>query len=356
MFEHVWEPRRPHIDLVPQPEQLNERELELHKRGQERGGSLLLPSVRTPMPLWIGIDVAKDTLAVCGVPAAALLALPNTADGHQALLTHLRGQDVGNVLLEASGGYERALMGALAAERVPVTRINPRRARAFAVALGKTAKTDPIDAALLARMAELVCAPSPAMEPEREALRALVQRREQLVAQRDDERRRLHEATLAFVRHDLIENIARLRGHIRKIAKAIVQARQRLDDDVSRRLLAVQGIGEVTAASLMAYLPELGRLDRRQIAALAGLAPYNADSGKHQGKRRIRGGRANIRRVLYMACWSVVRTQPAFNARYRRLRERGKCAKSAITACMRVLLIRLNAMIRDRTDWKAELV
>ncbi len=307
------------------------------------------------MPLWIGIDVSKDTLAVCGLTASALMTLPNTPEGHQALLAHVLDQAVGNVLLEASGGYERALMRALACARVPVTRINPRRARAFAVALGKTAKTDPIDAALLARMAELVCAPSPVMEPEREALRALVQRREQLIGQRDDERRRLHQATLAIVREDLIENIARLRAHIRKIGTAIVQARQRLDDDISRRLLAVEGIGEVTAASLMAYLPELGQLDRRQIAALAGLAPYNADSGKHQGKRRIRGGRASIRRVLYMACWSVVRKQPAFNARYRLLRERGKCAKSAITACMRVLLIRLNAMIRDRTEWKADL-
>jgi transposase len=304
------------------------------------------------MTLWIGIDVAKDTLAVCGLPAHALLSFPNNAQGHARLLAHLHGQAVGNVLLEATGGYERALMRALSAAGIAVTRINPRRARAFAVALGRTAKTDPIDAALLARMAELVCAPSPAWDAEREALRALVQRREQLIGQRDDERRRLHQAVVAIVRDDLIHNVTHLRRRIRQIDKAIVQARRRLDDDLSGRLMAVEGIGEVTAASLMAYLPELGRLDRRQIAALAGLAPYNVDSGQHQGKRRIRGGRAAIRRVLYMACWSVIRKQASFKTRYARLRQRGKCAKVAITACMRVLLTRLNAMARDRVEWK----
>ncbi|WP_208004871.1 transposase [Luteimonas terrae] len=115
--------------------------------------------------------------------------------------------------------------------------------------------------------------------------------------------------------------------------------------------MAIDGIGDVTAASLLAYLPELGQLDRRQIAALAGLAPYNVDSGQKRGKRRIRGGRMAIRNVLYMACWSVIRKQPDFKARYDRLRSNGKCAKLAVTACMRVLLTRLNAMARDRTEW-----
>ncbi|MEW9624118.1 transposase, partial [Rhodanobacter geophilus] len=205
---------------------------------------------------------------------------------------------------------------------------------------------------MLARMAELVQAPSTALEPEREALRDLVQRREQLIQQRDDERRRLHQARLPAVRDDLIEHIGHLRQRIRRIDQAIVQAQRQLDDDLSQRLRAIDGIGEVTTASVLAYLPELGRLDRRQIAALAGLAPYNVDSGQHSGKRRIRGGRAPIRRVLYMASGSVIRTQPDFKARYTSLRQRGKCAKVAITACMRVLLTRLNAMARDRTEWR----
>lgn len=304
------------------------------------------------MTLWIGIDVSKATLAVCLLPQAQHLTLDNTADGHARLLALLQGQRVGNVLLEATGGYERALMRTLAAAALPVTRINPRRARAFAEAMGKTAKTDPIDATLLARMAELVCAPGSAPEPEREALRELVQRREQLVQQRDDERRRLHQARLSLVRDSLIEHIDQLRTRIRQIDQAIAQKLQQLDDSLSRQLRAIAGIGEVTVASLMAYLPELGRLDRRQIAALAGLAPYNVDSGQHTGKRRIRGGRASIRRVLYMACWSVIRAQSDFKARYSQLRQRGKCAKVAVTACMRVLLTRLNAMVRDRTPWR----
>lgn len=305
------------------------------------------------MTLWIGIDVSKATLAIHQLPAGQSLSVPNTADGHARLLECLHGQPVANVLLEASGGYERRLMRTLAAADLPVTRINPRRARAFADAMGKTAKTDPIDAALLARMAKLVQAPSPAWEPEREALRDLVQRREQLVQQRDDERRRLHQARLPEVRNDLIAHIDQLRQRIGQLDKLIVQAQQQLDDDLSRRLCAIAGIGEVTAASLLAYLPELGQIDRHQIAALAGLAPYNVDSGQHTGKRRIRGGRAPMRRVLYMACLSVIRMQPDFKARYQQLRQRGKCAKVAIIACMRVLLIRLNAMVRDSTPWRS---
>lgn len=304
------------------------------------------------MTVWIGIDVAKDTLAVCLLPAQQHLTLPNTAEGHARLLAHLQDQAVGNILVEATGGYERALMAAVIKAGKPVTRINPRRARAFAIAMGKTAKTDPIDAALLARMAELVCAPEAACPPERDALRALVQRRTQLVEQRDSERRRLHQTTEPVSREDLVGHIGHLRLRIRAISKAVVHAQRQLDQVLCQRLEAIPGIGPVTAASLMAYLPELGRLDRRQIAALAGLAPYNVDSGQHAGKRRIRGGRAAIRRVLYMACWSVIRKQDDFRLRYERLRRLGKCAKVAITACMRVLLIRLNAMVRDNTDWK----
>lgn len=305
------------------------------------------------MSIWIGIDVAKASLAVHFHPCGRFMAIPNTPAGHAELVTQLAGSSVGNVLLEATGGYERAVMRVLADANLPVTRVNPRRARAFAQAMGKTAKTDPIDAAMLARMAELVVAERLHPSAEQEELRALVQRREQLVQQRDDDRRRLKQATHERIRACLAEHILWLRGQIRAIGKDIARLQQQVDDDLARRLMAVPGIGPVTAASLQAYLPELGHLDRREIAALAGLAPYNADSGKREGKRRIRGGRGAIRRVLYMACWCVIRLQPDFQARYRRLREQGKCAKVAITACMRVLLIRLNAMARDKTEWRA---
>lgn len=303
------------------------------------------------MSIWIGIDVAKASLAVHFHPQGQFLTVPNTLDGHAQLLAHLAGCKVGNVLLEATGGYERPVMHALTGARLPVTRINPRRARAFTQAMGKTAKTDPIDAAMLARMAELVVAERMVPSPDQEELRALVQRREQLVQQRDDDRRRLKQATHDRVREDLIESIGWLRKRIRVMAKEIVKRQQQVDHALADRLMAVPGIGKVTTASLLAYLPELGHLDRREIAALAGLAPYNVDSGQKSGKRRIRGGRAAIRKVLYMACWSVIRTQPDFRARYDRLRKQGKCAKLAITACMRVLLIRLNAMARDNSEW-----
>ena len=134
--------------------------------------------------------------------------------------------------------------------------------------------------------------------------------------------------------------------------RLIAQQLRGLDPVLCHRLRAIPGIGPVTTASLMAYLPELGTLDRRRVAALAGLAPYNVDSGRHSGKRSIRGGRAVIRRVLYMACLSVIRTQADFKCRYQGLIARGKCAKVAITACMRVLLIRLNAMVRDQAEWR----
>lgn len=305
------------------------------------------------MSIWMGIDVAKASLAVHLHPDARLLTLPNTPEGHAQLLAEVAGHTVHNVLLEATGGYERGILRALANAGLPVTRINPRRARAFAQAMGKTAKTDPIDAAMLARMAMLVVENHRPVCLEQQALRDLVQRREQLVQQRDDERRRLKLATQPRVRDTLTDHIGYLRKQIQAMDKDIAQARTHMDSDLGNRLLAIAGIGEVTTASLMAYLPELGQLDRRQIAALAGLAPYNVDSGQRKGKRCIRGGRAAIRRVLYMACWSVIRKQADFKARYQRLRQQGKCAKVALTACMRVLLVRLNAMARDKSEWIA---
>lgn len=304
------------------------------------------------MTLWIGIDVAKASLAVCVLPAKQLFSFPNTPVGHAQLLAQLAGEDIGNVLLEATGGYERAVMQALAQARLPATRINPRRARAFAIAMGKTAKTDPIDAAMLARMAELVHPTELPRSSQHEELRALVQRRGQLVEQRDSERRRLQQATLPAVKDDLVEHIKQLQQRIKVLDKAMSQSLRGLDAPRTKRLLTIPGIGPVTAASLAAYLPELGLLDRRQIAALAGLAPYNVDSGQHSGKRHIRGGRALIRRALYMACLTVIRKQADFKRRYARLRAQGKLAKVAITACMRVLLVRLNAMVRDKTEWK----
>jgi transposase len=305
------------------------------------------------MNTYVGVDVAKQTLAVHVLPDQLALCLPNTIEGYRQLCQRLAGRTVVNVLLEATGGYERPVVAALSQAGIPVTRVDPRRAKGFGLALGKRAKTDPIDAALLARMAQVVNDPVAPPDPRREQLREAVHRREQLIAQRDDERRRLPQATTALVRHSLTTHITSLVGQINALAKAIVQLRNQLDAKLAARLEAVPGIGPVTTASLMAYLPELGQLDRRRIAALVGLAPYNRDSGQHTGVRSIGGGRAPLRRVLYMACHSVIRTHAGFKARYEQLRARGKPAKVAITACMRVLIVRLNAMVRDQTEWKA---
>lgn len=304
------------------------------------------------MSTYIGVDVAKQTLAVHVLPDQQTFTLANTAQGHAQLLERLAGRQVTNVLLEASGGYERGPALAWLQAGLPVTRVDPRRAKAMAVLLGKRAKTDPIDAAVLARMAQLVSTPMALPDPRREDLREAVQRREQLIAQRDDERRRLHRATSDVVRNSLTTHIASLQDQLQTLAKAIVELRSQLDAALADRLQAVPGIGPVTTASLMAYLPELGTLDRRGIAALVGLAPYNHDSGQHRGTRQIGGGRARLRRVLYMACHTVIRAQADFKARYDRLRERGKTAKVALVACMRVLLIRLNAMVRDQAEWR----
>jgi transposase len=305
------------------------------------------------MSVFIGIDVAKATLAVAVRPGDAQFEVGNDAAGHQLLRARLQALPVQRIVLEATGGYERAVMAALVAW--PVVRIAPHRARAFARAMGRIAKTDPIDAALLAHLAQVVEAPaSPAPSPGQCRLQALVQRRDQLVRQRDDERRRLTQACEAFVTRSLTRQITLLRREIARLEQAIAQAIAATHSQRDQQLRSVPGLGPVTSATLLAFLPELGQLRHRQIAALVGVAPYNLDSGQRQGLRRIHGGRPAVRRVLYMATLSAIRCQPQLKARYLALRQRGKCAKVAIVACMRVLLVHLNAMIRDATTWRLQ--
>lgn len=304
------------------------------------------------MGVFAGIDVAKASLVVALYPGQARLEVGNDAKGHASLCRWLRQHGVERILLESTGGYEQAVAVTLSAHW-PVVRIAGHRARAFAVALGRIAKTDPIDAATLAQLAAIVEGPvMTPPSPEEVRLQALVRRREQLVGQRDDERRRLWQASEAFVRRSLQRQLRLLALEIARLDREIAACVPQCGDVRAQRLRQVPGLGPVSVATLMAFLPELGQLENRQISALAGLAPYNSDSGKHQGVRRIRGGRGNVRRVLYMAAWSVVRHQPDFKARYAALRMRGKCAKVALVACMRVLLIRLNAMLRDGSEWR----
>ncbi|WP_053143539.1 IS110 family transposase [Pseudomonas sp. P97.38] len=302
---------------------------------------------------WVGIDISKSNLVVWVRPQNQGYEVPNTSEGFAQLVEQLSQYTIGRVLLEATGGYERKVMAALQEAGFNVLRINPRRARAFAVAMGKNAKTDPIDAAVLADFAEALHAShEKPISPEREALRELIQLREHFVQQRDDNKRRLQQAQLPAVIEVIKDHIRYLQIQIKQFGKAINQSMRKLDAEKADRLTSVKGIGTVATASLLVYLPELGELDRREIAALAGIAPYNDDSGNHSGKRQIYGGRARVRRALYMSCWVVIRYHADFKARYEALRGRGKSAKVALIACMRILLIRLNAMLRDGTEWR----
>ena len=302
--------------------------------------------------MFAGIDVSKDDLEAQLDSQAEEMSCSNTAAGFSRLIRWLKSHHVSRVVLEATGGYERQVMKALQAADLEVVRINPSRARSFARALGLQAKTDPIDAKLLAHFAATIKPPkSQPTSPEQDDLRALVHQRENFVQQRSDDERRVKTASSDAVKNLLKSHIDYLTKVIGSLDAQIRQSAETLDQKRVSQLCSVKGIGLITAASLMAYLTELGSVGRREIAALSGLAPYNNDSGKHKGKRYICGGRFSVRRSLYMACWSVIRFQPEFNARYKALRDKGKCAKVALIACMRVLLIRLNAMIRDGSEW-----
>lgn len=259
------------------------------------------------------------------------------------------------VVFEASGGCERPLAEALDRAGVAYARVNPRQAREFARAIGRLAKTDRVDAEVLAEMGRAVplrIAPPP--DPGRGRLADLVARRESLCAMLRAESNRLRRARDAMIRQDISSLIRVLRGRVEKLEQEIaaqVAADERLARD-SRRLQSMPGVGPLLAATLLAQLPELGRLRRRQIAALAGLAPHACDSGLHRGKRRIWGGRQDARRALYLAGFIASRFDPRIKAFRNALTERGKATKTAIIACARKLLTILNAMLRDGIDYQ----
>lgn len=310
-----------------------------------------------PEPLVIGIDIAKRTFdAALGV-AGRIEAFPNDESGHDALVAELAGQDVELIVLEATGGLERNLACTLQAAGFAVAVVNPRQARDFAKAMGYLAKTDRIDAQALAELAQ-VLARHPQRErfvsalptPEQQALQALVARRRQLVAMHVAEHQRLStshavargsiEALLKAIRAQLDEVDGELARHIEAHHAALAQ-----------RLASVRGIGPVTTSCLIAEVPELGQLSRREISALIGVAPFNRDSGQMRGKRSIAGGRAQVRRGLYMATLAAIRFNQVINRFYQRLVAAGKPKKVAIVACMRKLLTILNAIARSGQPW-----
>ena len=304
-------------------------------------------------PVYVGIDVAKATLDVAVHPTPDRWTLAYTEREVAGLVTRLTALDPALVVLEATGGLEGPLVGALAAAGLPVVVVNPRQVRDFAKATGTLAKTDALDAAVLAHFAAAVRpTPRPLPDAATQSLAALVTRRRQLVEMLTAERNRLGSAPRAL-RGEIQAHITWLQRRLTRLDTDLGQAIQtspvwRAHDDL---LQSVPGVGPVLATTLLASLPELGTLNRRAIAALVGVAPLNRDSGTLRGRRRVWGGRAAVRAVLYMGTLVAVRHNPVLRAFYQRLRAVGKLPKVALTACMRKLLTILNAMLKYRTRW-----
>jgi Transposase and inactivated derivatives len=305
------------------------------------------------MTSFLGIDVSRLKLDALVRPQGLKINVSNDPVGFEELLKSLRGLSIKRVLLEATGGYEREVMCFLQDVGYKVIRVNPRRARYFAESMAIKAKTDAIDAEVLAHFAEVIPdQPTLKISPERALLRELLQQRDRLVQQRDDDRRRVKQAQSAVVANFLKTNLQHFRSQIKLVEHEIKQQTVALNDKRVAQLVQVKGIGLVTAGKLVSLLPELGHVETKEIASLVGVAPFNHDSGKSAGKRSISGGRFEVRRSLYMACLVAVKYNPALKARYEALRERGKLPKVAIVACMRVLIVRLNAMLRTGTPWR----
>ncbi|MGB5081497.1 MAG: IS110 family transposase [Burkholderiales bacterium] len=298
----------------------------------------------------VGIDVSKDWLDVATTARAAPWKVPNSAAGLSQLVAQLREVDVHRVVLEASGGYEGTALAALHEAGFAVVLIQPVRARHFARALGQHAKTDALDAHVLARMARLAVDEVPLWVPVADHvadLKALVERRQQLLALRDGEQKRLRFAR-AVVRADLERAVVALTTQVADLERridALVASSDRLTAEVEV-LESVRGVGRVSAATLRVVIPELGTLTRQQVAALVGVAPMNRDSGGKSGRRYTQGGRAGARRALYMAALAAARWNTVIKTRYAHLLAKGKKPKVALVACMRKLLIHLNSLMR----------
>jgi len=303
--------------------------------------------------LVVGIDVSKARLDVARSDTPKPQSLPNTPQGHARLAELLADWAPALVVLEATGGYERAVASALQRAGLPVAVVNPRQVRAFAQATGRLAKTDALDAAVLAAFGAAVHPePSAPADPARTALAGLVARRRQLVDMAVQERNRLEHAD-GLARAGIQRHLGYLAEELAAVDEAIAAA-IRASAVLARQaalLESVTGVGARTAAVLLAELPELGCVDRKQIAALVGVAPMNRDSGGLRGQRHIAGGRVSVRCALYMAALVAVRFNPDLRAQYRRLRAAGKPAKVALVAVMHKLAMLLNAIIRDQKPW-----
>jgi transposase len=304
---------------------------------------------------FVGVDVSKDRLDVHILPSKESITIAYTEEAVAGLCQKLAAPVPCLVVLEATGGLQERAAAALAAARLLVAVINPRQVRDFARAMGRLAKTDRIDAEIIAMFAaQMRPEPRPLADADRKALIDLVARRRQLVEMRTAEKIRRSQIA-AHLRPGLEAHLDWLSKAIADLDNHIGAALRsspawRVEDDL---LQSVPGLGPVTRAMFIAKLPELGRLNRREIAALVGVAPMNRDSGKLRGHRTIKGGRADLRSVLYMATLAAIRSNPAIRAFRQRLAATGKPAKLVITACMRKLLTILNAMLKTRSQWHA---
>jgi transposase len=309
-----------------------------------------------PSQIFVGIDVAKAQLDIALRPTGERWALTNDDAGIAVLVPRLQAIAPQLIVLEATGSYQRAVVTALAAAGLPVAVVNPRQARDFAKATGQLAKTDALDARALAHFAEAVRPiPRPLPDTQADELRALLERRRQLVTMRTAEQNRLGSAP-PRLQPDIQAHITWLNTRLTTLdddldttlrASPVWQEREEL-------LRSVPGIGPVCARTLLLDLPELGTLNRQRLAALVGVAPLNRDSGTLRGSRTTWGGRAHVRATLSMSTLVAVRYNPVLKAFYERLRATGKAAKVALTACMRKLLTILNAMVQHHAPWQPE--
>lgn len=306
-------------------------------------------------PYVVGIDVSKARLDVALLPTGESFVVPNSEEGFDELLGRFEDPRPTLVVLEASGGFERPVAAAIAASGIAVAVVNPRQARDFARATGKLAKTDRLDAKVLAKFAEAV-RPEPRALPDEEAEKfsAILARRKQIIQMMSAEKNRLGATTFKAVGR-------RVEAHLRWLEKELGRTDRGLDEAIEKSpafkenealLRSVPGVGPVLCRTLLAELPELGLLSAKEVCALVGVAPLNRDSGTLRGRRTVWGGRARVREALYMGALIATRHNPQIEEFYGRLLAAGKPKKVALVACMRKLLVILNALMRDRTFWR----
>ena len=305
---------------------------------------------------YVGVDVGLRSFDVAVRPDGLHWVVPYTPEGVSKFVKRMNNLRPQLVVMEACGNLERSLARALESGDIPVAVMNPRQVRDFAKSIGRLAKTDKLDAAVLARFAETIRPePRPLPDEGEEQLRDLLARRRQLVDMITAEKNRLRRASPSV--HTGIE--AHLQWLGEELKKLEEEIRQRQGSNTvwkekAQLLESTPGVGAVVSATLVGFLPELGTLDRRKISSLVGVAPFNCDSGVRKGKRAVWGGRAQVRSALYMSVMAGIRCNDRIRSFYQRLREQGKPAKAALVACMRKLLTILNAMVRDGKPWESE--